>query len=1212
MGQLSIDPNDWKTCTSRRHNETNDDHEHIPDNLLVTQQLDGSDDTGILEHNAGGAHDDSPLDRSSRYQLGPAASTAAATATALRTGHFQNHSSQNLHPGHERESSRGNNNQKYSSDGVPKMIELPSPPTSFRQQRSLRIPDTNVTLDGSGIEEEKKELSGKLITIGPDAASLPQYDKDAESLPTDTDPQQQTTALPPKDAGVVNGKYSDHEIRIMRSTSMTESDVGSMDGLPSGLQSTLLNDEDDDGRKRDQLLQKLDGVAIRSQPQGSPPNMVDHEESLEIVNTLSGSPTSSSTAMSPLSCFQSIGLNYCLWPDLYNIQEPGDLSMVGGNQDGRSIIASEEAKSRIRGGGSNASYSPGMLNLKPATSPKYYWNERADDAFDLFGNCSAMVNQRRQPQQEPVATSLVRVMGEMPPPSYAEAIRDKEIDPRLQSWVNAQFTLYDPPPYNGTYDLGRSRTVIVHEIARGDWTWCTAWSPNGDRLAVATENHHLAVIETTASTVWRVRHDRRLKGPAAGDTTHSIRSLAWGKSFLAAGGTGNAVSILSPLEPYPVLHMIKGTGFVGSLDWKDNSNVLAIGSRSKKLLIVRVRATGDQQVESEILYTAQFDNWVNRVAFSPSGRHLAAGNASGVLSVYNVQPVVQEKENNGNRSSPEDGEKKSCSSSTSSAGPEVTLLYEFELDDSILALDWSPDGRWLYAGGEDYHIAVIETTYWEMVHKIPRERWVQCIATSGSGTHVAVGGMSSEISLLDVRNGWDSVMGIELKGLVPLSASWHPKDQALALTGQNNSVLVVETTNARHVQGHHLHSVSPIMAVCFAPDGRTAVIGNEAGVVTFFSLSGSTFESTYELVVVLNERLSIDWSLNGRFAVIGSKDALIIVGPNMRSPSYAQHCHHCPSPTCGDGSARRRPLSADFSIQRVIRNIGETNAVAIDSRSRYVAVAGDRTRIFDASKAFLLAHSWKTGITYAVAWSPNSQFLACMGFGKVLSIYDTSDYRVKRWRSVFSLQCDFNGYALAWAPHIVGGGLVYLAYGGSSKIIYIMEIRTLENSWETVLRIPRDGQIRDLDWGSNGLLAAGIDNGTVSIIDLAYLLSSGVAVNEKDYNWQRQALTCYTEIRRNRGSNSIQAVRWMPSAPGSDSLIAVGGTDGEMEIVDLTERRRCRGYYAQKSSHKQPPTNNPRNGATASTTILSPPISPTTTTTTTATTGRKLDIHSDK
>jgi WD40 repeat protein len=101
--------------------------------------------------------------------------------------------------------------------------------------------------------------------------------------------------------------------------------------------------------------------------------------------------------------------------------------------------------------------------------------------------------------------------------------------------------------------------------------------------------------------------------------------------------------------------------------------------------------------------------------------------------------------------------------------------------------------------------------------------------------------------------------------------------------------------------------------------------------------------------------------------------------------------------------------------------------------------------------------------------------------------------------------------------------------------------------------------IYHLDWNSEGLVAAAIGNGTVTILDFSYL-QSGWAVNEMDYNWQRQALTGATKIRQNKGKDSMRSVKWIPSAPGSDSLLAVGGADRELEIVDLTERQRCSGF----------------------------------------------------
>lgn len=864
-------------------------------------------------------------------------------------------------------------------------------------------------------------------------------------------------------------QYPD-DLRVLKTVSTVESDVASLDGLPSNLQPRWK----EGATQRDIFMQKLDGIdQPQPQPQrGNEYKLQQHskEDLCEPAKTVSANNSTSS-----------------IFPFSF---------------DGWSM--------NILCGGDGSDEKDDSIGHK-----KLQWKDNEDSFAALLG-CAPVVHSKERARPMPIPTSLVRVTSEPPPQSYAEAIHSTEVDERMQAWVDIHYMPRAKPPMDGSYSLGKSKTVVVHEIVRGDWTWCTAWSPEGNRLAIATENHHIAVVDTVSSPVWRVLHDKRITGPVKNEMTHSIRSIAWGSQFIAIGGSSNVVSILSPVEPYPVLHTIKGTGFVGSLHWKIDSNILAIGSRLDKAILVKIGYTdvadsSDNRIQSELLHTIDCKHWVNCVAFSPGGSCLAIGDASGLVSIFSV---VEEPEQ----------------------------IATFTMEDSILAVEWSPDGKWLYAGGEDFRLTVIDTNCWEIINSIQQKRWVQCIASSSGGSHLAVGGVSSEITLFEVGNNWDSILGIELKGLVPLSAKWHPNDHYLALTGQNNSVLAVETTNSRHVRGHHLHSISPILSIEFSPDGRMVAIGNKVGVVTFFSLSGSTFVTAYELVVASTDRVSIKWSVSGLFVVIGSKDALVVVGHS----SNKEQNENVP------------PSASGFSIRKVVRDLGEINAVSIDPHSHYVAISGERTLILDSTIGFKVVREWKSGPCQTNAWSPDGRWLATMGHEKVLTIYNTRDERVDRWGAAFSLQCDFVGLSLSWAPEIVRD-LLYLAYGGKGENeITIMEIRTLEGTWEKVLRIPRDGAINGLDWSADGLLAAAIGDGTVSIVDLAYL-QSGVAVNEMDYNWQRQALASFTEIRRNRGSNSMQTVRWIPSAPGSDSLLAIGGSDGELEIVDLTERQRCRG-----------------------------------------------------
>lgn len=723
-----------------------------------------------------------------------------------------------------------------------------------------------------------------------------------------------------------------------------------------------------------------------------------------------------------------------------------------------------------------------------------------------------------------------------PPPPYAETTNKRIVDPRMPGWIaDINGESVDEDPLSGyVYCLGKSRTVIVHEIIRGNWTWCTAWSPDGNRLAIATENHHLAIVDTSASTVWRVRHDRRITLPLRNDSTHSIRAIAWGRQFIAIGGTGNAVSILSPIDPYPVVHTIKGTGFVGSLDWKPNSTVLAIGSREDRCSLYKVSVAEDdiggeigtiQRIISQELYTIKRADWVNKVAFSSGGSLLAIGDNSGKLSMYSFeapyrQPTKMEK------------------------------VANFKFEAAILDVEWSPDGAWLYAGGEDFAITIIETSNWQVKQRVARDRWMQFVASSNRGTHIAVGGGNSEVTILDAQGGWKFALSIELKGLVPLSAKWHPRDQYLAITGQDNSILAIETTNARHIKGHYLQSISPITEAEFSPDGQMLAVGNEAGVISFYRSDGSSFVTAYEIVLADGCSQSIVWSRNGSYVMVGSGDKLAIIG-------------HATPASMGE---KLPPRTSGLGIRKVIRDVDPISCIAIHMLSRYVAIAGVSLAILDAANDFNYVRTFELGSLKACAWSVDGTWLATTGESSNLIIFDTSNASVSVWRKVFTLDCVEAGNALAWGPSVVDG-LQYLAYGGDNQKVTIIEIRTLEGTWETVLEVERNGAINDLDWGDSGLLAAAVGDGTVTIIDLAYL-KSGCAVNEMDYNWQRQGITCFTEIRRNRGKNVMTTIRWIPAQATEESLLAIGGSDGALEVIDLTERSRCKGFD-NASSHQR-------------------------------------------
>jgi WD40-like Beta Propeller Repeat len=672
----------------------------------------------------------------------------------------------------------------------------------------------------------------------------------------------------------------------------------------------------------------------------------------------------------------------------------------------------------------------------------------------------------------------------------------------------------------------QSRTIIVHQVIRGNWTWCTAWSPDGKYLAIATEKQHLAIIDTFSSTVWRFRHDRRITNPHGTNPVHSIQAIAWGGQFIALGGNSSNITILSPIDPYPIVHTIKGTGSVSSLDWRFNSPILAMGSRDVnkcsvyKVSIVEDNIGGDigtiQRIVSQELYSIKRAGWVNVVKFSLGGSHLAIGDKTGKLSVYLFQAPYRQQ-------------------------PKLEKTTSFLLKASVMDAEWSSDGLWLYAGMEDFTIIVIDTLNWRIAKRITRNHDVHFVSSSSQGSHVAVGGGTSEISFLNVHEGWKSAGSIELNDFIPFSAKWHPSDKFLVLNGQSNSAFAIETTRSRNCEGN-LQMIAPISSVEFSPSGNILAVSNEAGVVSFFRSEEGLYIPTFELLLSEDCSSLIAWSPNDIYVLISKKDTISIF--NNLSKSETEN--------------KLPPNTFGLWMRKEINEVSKISSISIHVSSRYVAIAGKSLIILDAENDFKAVREFELESSRACSWSSDGSWLAATGKGSKIFIFDTGSISVSSWKLVFTLDCDEPANALAWGPAVVDG-LQYLAYGGESQRVTIIEIRTFEGTWENVLKVIRNAAITALDWSLSGLLAAAVANGTVTIIDLAYL-KSGCAINEMDYKWQRQSISCFTEIRENSAKHEVRSIRWIPSQRSSQSCLAIGRSNGAFEVIDLTgpsEKNDC-------------------------------------------------------
>ena len=170
----------------------------------------------------------------------------------------------------------------------------------------------------------------------------------------------------------------------------------------------------------------------------------------------------------------------------------------------------------------------------------------------------------------------------------------------------------------------------------------------------------------------------------------SVRALAWGEDYIAVGGTGDVVTILDGcnckeksnknFKPFRILHIIDDTGYVGSLDWnKHYPNVLAIGSRLDKFQLVLIESTltkakEENCVTSKIITAIWREDWVNALSFSYLGGLIAVGDQRGKATVYKIVNINDDK-------------------------MDVLPITHYILEESVLFISWSANGKWLFMGG---------------------------------------------------------------------------------------------------------------------------------------------------------------------------------------------------------------------------------------------------------------------------------------------------------------------------------------------------------------------------------------------------------------------------------------------------------------------------------------------------------------------------------
>jgi WD40 repeat protein len=664
------------------------------------------------------------------------------------------------------------------------------------------------------------------------------------------------------------------------------------------------------------------------------------------------------------------------------------------------------------------------------------------------------------------------------------------------------------------------RATISHQVHRGDWTWAMAWSPDGKRLAIASENNSLAILDCSG-VVWKLIHDGSCyinkKAANLSKRQCSVRAVAWNESYIALGGIGDCVHILDG-ESYELIHTIQGTGFVGALCWKKNTNVLAIGTREDVCLVTEIK---QPPLHADALCHAppkclERSSWANAVQFSLDGSMLAVGDTNGFVTIYDATTL------------------------------DMTILTELPFEEAILTLTWSPDSSWLYLGGEDYACVVVSARTWEGELVVERDRWVQSAACGHKSSLVALSGGAGEISILDAQADWFIKMNIPFTGPVVLATEWHPSDQCLAIGGQDEHIQVVETNSRSHVKGGRATFERPIISLDCSPDCSMLAVGIDGGIVTFLDITarGSDLKVLNETVIAADagNNACVDvvrWSSDGQIVAVSGGDTVVFLSVSTNHAS-------------NHGDKTKIPKIAVLEVLRGQRGVQD---IAFSPNSRMVCVTGFTSKIYQIKgNSIRCVRQFKKPNLHSVSWSPDGSLLSLTGRRLPVYIYRSADIESSNKWSPF-MTVDGGGFvtSLAWGPSAAQGEYQYIVLSSESKSVTIMEINCEKRIWQSVISLPQFHIVQAMDWSPNGMLAIALSNGTSTISDLSHL-KAGVSATNMNVNSRPHGASCITEIRRQADNNCMSALRWLHGGKGGrGNTIVVAGTDGILEILDLAD-----------------------------------------------------------
>lgn len=209
-------------------------------------------------------------------------------------------------------------------------------------------------------------------------------------------------------------------------------------------------------------------------------------------------------------------------------------------------------------------------------------------------------------------------------------------------------------------------------------------------------------------------------------------------------------------------------------------------------------------------FSLQAEGTLKVSSFSPNGLKFAAGSDSGVVTLWNLNV---------------------------SGNPVSSAKHKSE----VLAIEFSPSGRYLVSGGADNTAVVSETTTGNEVLRIPNEDRVEDVAFSPDSSWFATVSADRRIRVWDAASGKERLRMLQDSIINEVKISSN--GQWIATTGLDKTVRVWNASTGTEMFQIPLDSSGSTLA--FTKDGKYIVAGDDRGEINIWDISVMPVPTTY-------------------------------------------------------------------------------------------------------------------------------------------------------------------------------------------------------------------------------------------------------------------------------------------------------------------------------------------------------------------------------